>query len=85
MSKKRISKTLLKNSEAQEELESRFLENEDLIQIIVTVLNEKLTESLKAQRGLTAYGSPTWGFQQADFNGSQRVYTEVIDLLTFKE
>jgi hypothetical protein len=85
MSKKRISKTLLKNSEAQEELESRFLENEDLMQIIVTVLNEKLSDNLKAQRSLTAYGSPTWGYQQADYNGSQRVLAEVIDLLTFKE
>jgi hypothetical protein len=48
-------------------------------------LNEKLSDNLKAQRSLTAYGSPTWGYQQADYNGSQRVLAEVIDLLTFKE
>ncbi len=85
MSKKRLSKTLLKHSQNEEELESRFLENEDLFQIIVAALTEKIEQSMVQQRLVTDYGAANWGFKQADHNATQRTLAEIIDLLTFKE
>lgn len=85
MSNKRISKTLIRHKDKEEELTQRFIENEDLLNIIVEALKDKREDSVKEQKKITAYGSPNWGFLQADHNATQRTLTEIIDLLTLKE
>lgn len=82
---KRISKSLIRNETEEGELTQRFIENEDLLIIINSVLQDKLKASRDVQVSKTGYGSPNWAYEQADANAVQRTLTEIIDLLTLKE
>jgi len=83
----KISLSLLKqvDRELYEQTTSRFVENEDLLLLIKTAIQEKIDEALSRQRSTTSYQNPSWGFYQADLLGYQRALIEISDLITIKQ
>ncbi len=71
--------------EKRDEFNYRFLESEDVLNIIKEVLVKKLESDVEVRRGLNNYSSPSWSEYQADGIGYQRALQEVIQLLTFRE
>ncbi len=82
-----LSLTILKqfDKDKHEEITSRFLENEDLINAVKTAINEKISDSFSRMTATSSYNNPSWAYYQADQLGYQRALKELIDLISIKQ
>ena len=59
--------------------------NTELLDVIAGALKSKLDATDTQAVSPEGYGSPSWAYKQADFNGYKRALTEVIQLLEIRE
>lgn len=71
----------LEEGQDPSELEKRFLENEDLFDILATIIGQKITANAKLRREKGAYDKPAFSEFQADCNGYERALEEVLKYL----
>lgn len=75
----------LEDPEQAEELEKRFVENEDLFIILHKIIEQKIEANNKVRRKRN-YEIPAWSELQADCNGYERALHEILTYLkTTKE
>ncbi len=66
---------------AKLELEQRVLEQEDLLLILATVIEQKLQANSRLRREKAAYDKPAFSEFQADCNGYERGLEELLSYL----
>lgn len=83
----KVSQTWLKDCKSTEDKEKR---KEQLrvsaytLGVLKRILEDKLEENYRTQRQYD-YADQAWPYKQADHIGSQRVYKEIIDLITLEK
>jgi hypothetical protein len=67
--------------ENYEDIEKRFLENEDLFLILAEIIAQKIDANAKSRRSKGAYDKPAFSEFQADCNGYERALEEMLTYL----
>lgn len=81
MTKRNLLKTKWYNGLEEgeiEEFEKRVLENEDLLNQLAKIIEQKVEANNKIRRDRGAYDKPAYSEFQADCNGYERALEEVL-------
>jgi len=68
-------------SKEQEEFKSLVLSSHKVLDRLREIVYNKIKSGEMSRK--TDYDNPSWPYLQADKNGEQRAYKEMLDLLTF--
>lgn len=52
-----------------------------ILDVLKSILEVRLSDTLTKQKDKQAYGSPSWPYEQADSNGEQRALKFVLSML----
>jgi len=69
------------DDETKDEIVKRLVENEDLLLILATIINQKIEANAKSRRSKGAYDKPAFSEFQADCNGYERALEELLTYL----
>lgn len=70
-----------KDAELKKEIEKRLIENEDLLFILANIAVQKIDSVQRERRKKSAYDKPSFSEFQADCNGYERAWEEVLTYL----
>lgn len=88
MDKTKVSLTWTKklsDEKQKEEFVKKLYENEEILNALAVILDEKIEASRNNQLSTKSFSSPAWPYEQADSNGYQRALSEIKSLIKLEK